>query len=137
MLIQIATNPSEVTDMASPITNMTPEERQEVLDKAQVARRERREAAIRHAEENLCTVYEDEPAWRDMASNLGVRLPSWYDEPSPRNIKRFLKKINKDVNWFKEMNGVSKLDQWGKMNPRWTMLACAGIMLEDMQEEIR
>lgn len=116
--------------MSSYIENLSVDERQEFIKLAQIERKRKREELIEYATKHYRT-YEDEKEWREMASKVGVRLPRWYDQPTPKNLKKFAKKLGKDSAWIKENFGVDKLEDIAKMNPQASMLVHAGMMLED------
>lgn len=107
--------------------DFTPEQREENIRKAALARQQQRD----YAEKHLQLEYEDEPYWRKLASQVGYRLPTKYKQFNTRDLKRCLKAVGKDTDWCKDQWGVTKLTDIGKMNPTWTMVAICGICLED------
>lgn len=107
--------------------DFTPEQREENMRKAALARQQQRD----YAEKHLQLVYEDENYWRKLASQAGYRLPNKYKKFNTRDLKRCLKAIGRDVDWLKDQWGVTKLTDIHKMNPTWTILAICGVIMED------
>ncbi len=114
------------------MADRSPEERANIIAKAQQARKLEKEWLQKYADEHY-RVYEDEKEWAAMAKEFGVRLPRFIDQPTKKNIRKFAKKIGKSVPWVKECWGVDNLEEIAKMNPDMSMRYVAGCMLEDIQ----
>jgi len=116
----------------TPMSERTEEEKQEIIAKAQAARKAQKEYLEAYAQEHYRS-YEDGKEWEQMARVFGVRLPRFIDQPTPKNLKKFAKKLGKDTAWIKECWGIDKLEEIGKMNPDMSMRYIAGCMLEDLK----
>lgn len=116
------------------LENLTPEQREEMRRKASETRE-----AKKIAGENLKKDYLDMPHWRELASKAacGIRFPSDYIPCSDvKYARRVLKKLGRDVDWWKEKTGYKNLAEFGKMNPEWNAQAMVGLILEDYFEEL-
>lgn len=114
------------------LPQMTEEQRAEARIKAAETKR----LAQEYAKEHLKLNYEDENHWRELASDVGFRMPVWYEQFNTRRVKRLCKHLGKDTDWIKECWGVSTVNKIGKMNPDWTMFADCGLILEDYASEM-
>lgn len=113
------------------LNDFTPEERAANLLKAREAREAKKEA-----NEHLRNDFLDEKHWRELASRAGFRLPATYVPSSEvKYIKRLLKHLGRDVEWWLERTGYRKLQEFSEMNPDWPMVACLGLILEDHFDE--
>jgi len=104
---------------------------QEDRDKAKATK----QAKIDWASENLFTDFEeDEKRWRELASQYGVRLPSWYIANEPKYIKRMIKALGVDQEEYLEDCGCKTIKQLVQMNPSWPAYAEVGLLLEYWEE---
>lgn len=112
------------------LRNMTPEERKANLAKAKEAR-----AAKIEAGKYLMQDFEEYPLWKDLASKAGLRLPSYYIPATEvKYIKKALKKLGIEPKEWLEVEGFTKLNQFGKVNPTWPCYAHVGLLLEYWDE---
>ena len=111
------------------ITDLTPEERKINLEKARLAMAEKKA----WAEQNLRQEYADEPYWRKLASKHGVAMPPWYQPANAQQVRKCLRKLGKDINWFKDFTGLTKAEDWFKLNKNMPAWAFMGICLEHVE----
>ncbi|MCY1436456.1 hypothetical protein D9M71_525820 [compost metagenome] len=108
------------------LSNITSEQRQEYLVLAKESKEKKKLAGAHLRKEFL-----DEPRWREMASEIGFRLAPSYALPSDvKYIRRLLNKIGKDLTWFSEQTGFTKLSDFAKVNPTWPCYTYQGLLLE-------
>lgn len=109
------------------LTNFTPEQREEMRQKAHVARLEKMAEAEKYKQD-----YSDMPYWKELASKYGVRMPPYYAHCSEtKYLKRAMKKI--DANHSKEYPeamGCKTLNELIQCNPTYTAQATIGLYLE-------
>ncbi len=117
-----------------PMNQLDDQEKQQIIAKAQQARKLEKERLQKYADEHY-RIYEDEKEWAAMAKEFGVRLPRFIDQPTKKNIRKFAKKIGKSVPWVKECWGVDNLEEIAIMNPDMSMRYVAGVCLEDLKGE--
>lgn len=115
----------------TPMNERSEQEKQEIIAKAQAARKAQKEYLEKYAQEHYRS-YEDGKEWERMARELGIRLPRFIDQPTPKNLKKFAKKLGKDTAWIRLCWGVDNLDEIARMNPDMSMRYIAGIMIEDL-----
>ena len=110
--------------MSNPsFTPMTDTQREEV--------RLKRIADQEWAKEHLKTIYMDENYWREIASELGCRLPSWWIPGTEvKYLRRISKKLNFDLKLFVESTGFSNIKEFCQANSKFTALALSGLVLE-------
>ena len=102
---------------------MTEEQRQQV--------KENREAAQLWASENLLDNFSDEPYWRSLGSDYGVRFPQRHVPGSElKHLKRACKKLDVEVNDFISSTGFSTLKQFAQANQKWPSWALVSLLLE-------
>jgi hypothetical protein len=72
----------------------------------------------------------DADTWTDLASVRSLRLPSWNLSPTPRLMRRWLKRIS--VSWadYTALSGDSRMTDFARRNSRWPMCAWIGLLLE-------
>lgn len=108
---------------------MTPEQREEALEKSRLAKIAKKE----YAEKHLKLDWKDEPVWRELAQNLGVRLPQRFDT-GPRGVKKIAKKLGIDINEWVECTGFTTLIALCNANKTWPSWAICGLILEWYEE---
>ena len=82
------------------LTNMTPEQRLEIQEKARLSREKKKEAG-----KHLRQDFADESVFRENASKIGLRLaPSYIAATEQKYLRRLLKHIDKDMDWWRECN---------------------------------
>lgn len=108
------------------LTNITPEMRKEMQEKARLSRIAKDEAS-----DNI-KKFVDERHWRELASSLGVRMPqSNCQADELKFVKRAAKKLNLDISvWVKEVVGAVSLIDVARMNPDAGAVGIMGYFLE-------
>lgn len=105
-------------------------------EELQAIRKQRRLDKIAYAEANLRTEYTDDKFWTDIARQMGVRLPVWYEAASPKIVRKVLKAIDKDTSWLYDSWGVKSINRIIEMNPTYNARAIVGLILEEKYYEI-
>lgn len=91
----------------------------------------------RWAQENLRQNFMDEPTWRELAKEYGMRLPAWYFPASETKlIKRALKNIGMNMEQFTRLLGFSSYQQFCNRNPDYPAYAVIGLLLEFKRDGI-
>lgn len=121
--------------MSSHLATLSDEDRQAFLAAAQVARKEKRQAGILYANENLKLDYADEQHWKELGSRHGVRRFQWYEPATVKNMRKAVKKVGRDASWFTDVFGFSRYLEHERANPRMTANAFLGFCLEQIDEE--
>lgn len=117
--------------MSSYLLGLTDEQRAENLEKARLARIEKKLAG-----ENLRQGYMDEQYHRGLASEVGLRMPAAYLPNSDvKYLKRALKHLNIDVKDYLEACGVTTLKKLVEMNPSMSAVEEIGLLLEHYKEK--
>lgn len=106
---------------------LTPEQRAEALAKAQQARADK--AAFNKANEHKYKLdYADANHWATLASKHKVRMPA-YNEPCTRKgMRKMLGKVGVSNEVWKDH--YTSIDYFIEHNPKWTLMAATGLMLE-------
>ena len=104
---------------------------QERLD-GQRKRAEKRERLIAESE-NLKLDWMDKPEWERLSSQLGIRLPIWYEPAQPKFAKRALKKAGISQKEYEDLTGHN-IKETITLNPRMPAFALVGFVLEDLRE---
>ncbi len=113
------------------IKNMTPEERAANLEKGRLAKEAKKVAG-----ENLKQNYADLPHWRTLASEYGLRLPSLYlPATETKHIRRALKKLGIEVSEWLEVQGFTKIADFGIANSNDSAVLEVGLALEFKKEK--
>jgi hypothetical protein len=106
--------------------NLTPEQRAEALEKARIAREEKKKAG-----EHLKQDFLDENYWRNLGSRLGVRLPaSHIPNTETKYLKRIATKLNIDLKEYLEDSGCTTLKKLVALNSSFPAYAEVGLLLE-------
>lgn len=121
--------------MTSNLSNLTDTERQEFIEQAQRARKLKREQGIEYAHKHLKLDYDEESYWKELSSKLGIRRFQWWQPANPKNMRKALKKVNRDVEWFKDITGFRTLKDHENANPSMSANAFIGFMMEEVNEE--
>lgn len=115
----------------SNLQEISPEQRQEMIEKARIAREAKQEAG-----KNLKQDWLDAPLWSYLRSEVGLRSPPSYIPCSEtKYIKRTLKAIGKDNEWYYE-NFSSPMTKFAKDNPNVPAYVLQGLMLEAAYPEL-
>lgn len=112
--------------MSEHLKNFTPEQRAEMLEKARLAKQVKKDASG-----NIIT-FTDEPYWRTIASELGVRMPQSACQSSEhKHVKRLARKLGVDVNvWVRDVVGARTLGEISDANPNAGAVGVCGWFLE-------
>jgi hypothetical protein len=100
--------------------------------KGHAVRQEKKEESL-----NWKQSWADEPLWAHLRKKAGLRaIPSYIHCSETKYIKRTLKAVHKDIEWWKEYFFPSYKD-FGENNPNVPAFVLQGIMLEAaMPEEV-
>ena len=101
---------------------------QKDIETAQETRRMRKLAALRS---NVRFDWPDDARWVELAAARGVRLPMHLALCTPGSIARFLHRLGLDGAWFRDWCGYNPAG-WIAKNPRWSLRALIGIILEEL-----
>jgi hypothetical protein len=109
----------------SKLLELTPEQRQEHLAKARLAKLAKKACA----EQNLKLEYADDSYWTSKAAEIGLRLPQRF-ETGGKGIRKIAKKLNVDIQQFLESTGCTSVGELVKLNPTWNSRALSCLVLE-------
>lgn len=113
--------------------NFTPEQRQEYTRLAQEARIHKKQEG-----KHLKQGWADENFFRECASKIGFRLaPSYISSKEVKYAKKVLKAIDRDIDWWYNATGYSKLTDFYESNPLTPAFVMQGIMIETYLDEIK
>jgi len=115
------------------LKDITPEQRAEMREKARIKKEQNQQWALA----NLRTEWDDDHAWRELASRYGIRLPVWYMPASPKVIRKALKQLGRDTSWWKDVTGWSKLEDEQENNPKMNGVCAVGIILEAHDYDVK
>lgn len=115
------------------ITEMSAEQRAEVLEIAQAARAAKKEEQLKSAH-LLKNNFMDKPHWRRLASKFGVRMPADYvPGTEARLIRRAMKRSGVTPEMVRDAFGTD-VKGMAKDNPTWPCYALIGMILEMADE---
>lgn len=77
----------------------------------------------------------DDDYWVDLAKDAGINLPMYYVRPSDAAVKGLLRRLKIDWNSYLEAYGWEDTASFEKLNPRYSMRALAGLILELWNEK--
>lgn len=118
----------------SPFKNMSEEQLSQMSYKALQKRKENRE--LNEKNSHLYKIeYLDLSFWQSLASKYRVRMPSSIAPCTITGMKKYLKRLDIDVQQLYIHAGISKLQQLIDMNPKLSLLGFVGNILE-LKEEI-
>jgi hypothetical protein len=113
------------------LTNLTPEQRLEIQEKAKASRLAKIEAG-----KDVIQDYDELNLWRDLASQAGMRLPAtYYPSSATKYVRKALKKVGITPKEWCEIGGYSTLDGFGKDNPKDSIVLEVGLILEHWDED--
>lgn len=116
------------------LPKLSPEEMALMQEKAKETREAKKKAG-EHLQQDFGT---DEKIWRELASAVGFRLAAKHIPCSEvKYAKRLLKHLGKDIVWWQEINGLTRLSDFAKYNPDWPAYSLQGLILEDYFEEMK
>lgn len=81
--------------------------------------------------------YLDDEYWKELAREIGVRLPMYYARPSDQEIKFWLKTCGVSYNQFVDAFGWKDAEEFERLNPTHGMKIIAGLILELKEENRR
>lgn len=100
-------------------------------DEQRQAVKEKREAAQLWAGENLKNNFADEPVWRALGSEYGIRFPQRHVPATElKYLKRTCKKLGLEISTFLESTGFTTLKQLVSANKTYPSWAFVGLILE-------
>lgn len=87
------------------------------------------------ARENLYISSKDEQFHSELASTLGVRMPSWWIPGSEvKYIRRACKKLGVEASDFVESTGFKNVKELAEFNPKWSAFGLVSLVLEYYNE---
>jgi hypothetical protein len=93
--------------------------------------------AARRKASRLRRDFLDEPTWRKLASERGVRLPPWGEPVTPGAMRRWLKKLSWTVSRYLASTAEITLSDFRSGNPDWPLRAWVGLVLEHLDHELK
>lgn len=72
----------------------------------------------------------DADIWTDMARSRGLRMPAWNLPPTPRLMRRWLKRLSLSWEDYKALSGDKRMTDFAQRNPTWPMCSWIGLLLE-------
>lgn len=91
--------------------------------------------ALRTEESFSAEMFSQTVLWAQLAKDRRLRLPLWRMQCTTGGMRRWLKKIKRDPNWYLDYSGERTLKVFAQNNPDWPLRAFAGICLEWVEEE--
>jgi hypothetical protein len=83
------------------------------------------------AKQNIVLDRPDEPYWKAMASEKGIRMPQWHILGTEvKYIKRACKKLGIDVKEYTESTGFKTLKEFAETNHKFNAVAMVGLVIE-------
>lgn len=104
---------------------MTPEQREEALEKSRLAKLAKKE----YAEKHLKLEYSDENYWTTKSAELGIRLPQKF-AVGAKGIRKTAKALGVDIKEFLDSTGCNNLNELCALNPTWNSRALASLVVE-------
>lgn len=115
------------------LTDITEAQRAELLEKARIAREERK-ALFQSQAHLLKNDFMDKPHWRRLCSKYGVRMPADYVPGTElRLVRKAMRKAGVSPEKVREAFGDLKALQ--RDNPDWPAYALIGLVLELVEEQ--
>lgn len=68
--------------------------------------------------------------WQSLAHKRHIRLPRFDSKITTAAMESWLKKLNISVKEYYEYSGYKRLGDFIEKNPKWTLAAWCGLMLE-------
>jgi hypothetical protein len=87
--------------------------------------------------EHYIRKHADDDYWVDLARDAGVMLPMYYVRPSDAAVKSLLRKLRVDWVSYIESYGWETTEAFEHLNPRYSMRALSGLILELWSERRR
>ena len=73
--------------------------------------------------------------WVELAHGRHMRLPAWGTPITTSAIRKWLKKLGRSVEWYRDWQGEKDLADFTKRNPGWPLRALIGLLLEEVEVE--
>lgn len=109
--------------------SLTPE--QKAINLAQAQQASRDAVAERLANEHLYTLdYMDSNYWQELASQHSVRMPIYNQPCTTTWMRKYINRVGVVGSEWLEAVGLTKLQQWINLNPKHTLYAFVGNLLE-------
>ena len=99
---------------------------------AETAKKSRQALAAAIANSPYRRDWMDSPTWDSMAQKRGIRLPMWHKGPTPRLLKRWHERLDKEP--FEHVYGCSP-SRLIALNPPTPLRAFVGMMLERWKDQ--
>lgn len=107
------------------LPTLTPEQREEALEKSRLAKIAKKE----YAEKHLKLEYSDENYWTTQSAELGIRLPQKF-AVGAKGIRKTAKALGVDIKEFLDSTGCSNLNELCALNPTWNSRSIAALVME-------
>jgi hypothetical protein len=124
------------------LQNLTPEQREELKEKARISRLAKAEDAKKYKAD-----WQDLPHWKALASKAGIRLPNWTKAPTTSQLQKYCKLLSVDYEKHVKDNYAcnaftryaNDVNQWlskgnNGVNVQYNMVAYVGFLLEEWNE---
>jgi hypothetical protein len=89
--------------------------------------------AARQAGAHYRRDWADAPSWDEIARERRLRLPYWYEAPTPAKMRRWLTRLGISVETYLDWAGEPTLSTFAKRNPHWPLRAWLGMLLLEQQ----
>lgn len=100
-------------------------------DEQRAAAKLKRVADQEWAREHLILDRPDEPYWKSIAAERGIRMPQWHILGiEVKYIKRACKKLGIDVKDYTESTGFKTLKEFAETNYKFNAVAMVGLAIE-------
>lgn len=107
------------------LSEFTPEQRATFLEQARLAKEAKKEAGSTLRQE-----WADSKLWEWLRAKAKVKAPPYYiPATESKYVGRTLKKIEKDIDWWKE-HFCKNVSQWNEWNPNVPAYVLQGLILE-------
>lgn len=74
--------------------------------------------------------FDEASYWELLARTHNIRLPSWKYHPTPKLLRKWLKRLGLDTAYFCQWMGVKRIEEFAVLNPNWPLTAVVGLLLE-------
>lgn len=98
------------------------------------ARRQEGAVAARAAGAHLKRDHLDEPLWRELAKERGLRLPQAHRPCTPGQMAVWLRRLGVPVPVYMQWSGERTLKDFGRNNPTWGLRPWLGLLLEALAD---
>jgi hypothetical protein len=77
--------------------------------------------------------YADEGHWLDLARARNLFMPPFATPCTLRGMRRWMRKLGLNIEWFRMWTGFGQLEEWITSNPTYSLRAWAGLLLEECE----